>query len=492
VKIVTASEMRRLEKLAEEQGGSSAEWMENAGRAICEAVEEYALEHLLEKEVLIAVGKGNKGGDGYVAGRHLLRLGFRVVAYPICENETCTPLSQQARERFIESGGEIVHELGSLSSGLILDALIGTGFEGKAEGVLARTIEHLNRSGLPIIAIDIPSGVNGSTGEVESVAIEAAMTITLGFPKLGLYIQNGWDHAGVIRVVPIGLSEEIEQAAAPYAHLIDPQLVDSYLPPLKRSRHKYDAGYVLGLAGSYGMSGAAHLSSYAALRSGCGLMRLFHLMGMETTGFPPEIMKLELHHAKYFLEEQKRADSCYIGPGLGQSKEIFRLLKGLVPKIEVPCVIDADGLNFLAEYPATKLPNRCVLTPHRREMERLLGREIHSDRELHAACKEFATRRGVTLVLKGSPTILFFSDALPIVVDRGDPGMATAGAGDVLTGIIASLLAQKLSPKKAATLGVTLHALAGEYAALTRSSYSMVASDIIEGLAEAFKSPFSL
>ena len=295
-------------------------------------------------------------------------------------------------------------------------------------------------------------------------------------PKIGFFIGKGWDHIGELIYADFGLPKTVIAEAQAEAYLIDEEMLSTFLPPIKRSRHKYEAGYVLSIAGSFGMTGAAILSSFAALCSGAGIVRLFYPQGLEGTMVkaPLELLTESWNFdLKRVLEEAHRAKSFLIGPGLGRTPEVQKMLANLLSQITLPCVLDADALYFLSENPQQKLPEATIFTPHHKEMERLLHTEVS-----FTACQCFVNEKKVTLVLKGAPTVIFHPQRKPLIIPRGDPGMATAGTGDVLTGILASLLAQGLDTYKAAALGVYLHALAGEIAALEKTSYCLIASDL--------------
>ncbi len=490
-KVVSAQEMARIEGLACAQGASQAAFMENAGEAIAMQTAAYLAAHALEKEVTLLVGKGNNGGDAYAAGKRLLEKGFAVAAVHLFSLESCGPLCQEQCAQFKRAGGQIhfvrtEEEICFSKRGVILDGLVGTGFRGKAEGMLARAIVSANGSGLPILAIDIPSGLDGNTGAVGSVAISAAMTIYLGLPKIGFFTGQGWDHIGELASADFGLDEGFMVQAKAEAYLLDEKVLPALLPKMKRSRHKYEAGYLLALAGSPGMSGAAILSSFAALRSGAGIVRLFYPEGMEPemACAPFELIKEPLRDEKRLWIESSRARAWLIGPGLGRCKGAGKILRKLLGKSALPCVLDADALFFLAEHPQWPMPPKAILTPHRQEMKRLLsGEEVSLE-----ACQRFASERRCTLVLKGGPTFIFHPETVPLVITRGDPGMATAGTGDVLAGMIGALLAQQLEPRSAAVLGASIHGLAGERAAERLTSYCLIASDLIENLPAVYQS----
>ncbi|HEY5260267.1 MAG TPA: NAD(P)H-hydrate dehydratase, partial [Rhabdochlamydiaceae bacterium] len=335
-----------------------------------------------------------------------------------------------------------------------------------------------NKSDLPILALDIPSGLNGTTGEVESVAIDAVGTIFLGLPKIGFFLEKGWDHVGDLAGVDFGLPEKFMEEVKEEALLLDPTSL--HLPPMNRSRYKYQAGYVLGIAGSPQMPGAAALAAAGVLRSGAGIVRLFSMPDTPTDQLLAEVIHEE-YDLKRIKEESKRAAAYFVGPGLGRTAATEKLLKQLLASLRLPTVLDADALYFLAKNPSTKLPKQSILTPHHGEMEKLLKKK-----PTLKTCQAYVEKHKATLVLKGAPSIVFHPGKKPLVIAHGDPGMATAGSGDVLTGILAGLLAQKMTPDEAAALGVYLHARAGEIAGLNLTSYCMIASDILKYLPQAF------
>jgi ADP-dependent NAD(P)H-hydrate dehydratase / NAD(P)H-hydrate epimerase len=494
LKIVTASQTEIIEKNACRKGSSSLVFMENAGSQVALSAREFIEAHGLDRIVTLLVGKGNNGGDAYAAGLELLKQGFRVKAFHLYPLEICSSLCQEMHRRFVEGGGKVcflndqfLSQL--LFEGVLLDGLVGTGFQGKAEGVLASVIELANRSGLPILSIDIPSGVNGNTGEVETVAIQAAQTLCLGLPKSGFFLNQGWDHVGDLVYLDFGLPSVDKESAEPIAYLLDEEKICHCFPLLKRTRHKYEAGYVLAAAGSPGMPGSALLSCYAALRSGAGIVRLFYPPGMqaELSSAPYEVIRerWDGRSMASISAQAKRAKVVLLGPGMGRTKLAEKRVKTLLSKLDMPCVIDADALFFLAENPSWKIPKGSVLTPHRGEMARLLSHEKGIG-SFEQNCQAYADKKKTTVVLKGAVTWIFYPSASPLVSIKGDPGMATAGAGDVLTGMIAGLMAQGLQPRTAAALGVHLHGLSGEIAAEQLTSYCMTASDLIDYLPDAF------
>ena len=485
---VTAEEMSRLENLAYSEGASEEEFMERAAAALAECTLHFLQEHHLEKKVSLLAGKGNNGGDGFATASLLLDRGISVTAWHIYPASTCSPLCQKMRQRFEKKGG-VVRTGKELSGfeGVILDALVGTGFKGRAERELARAIESAHHSGLPILAIDIPSGLNGTTGAVESVAIQATETFFVELPKIGFFLQQGWDHVGRLMRASFGLDKKYKAQAKASAHLFDSASLKTLLPPIKRTRHKYQAGYVLAFAGSKQMPGAALLASYSALLSGAGVVRLFHPPHMEAAlaNAPYELLKEEWAGKSLTrpLEEAQRAQAMLIGPGMGRTPQAKHRVRQLLSTLSLPAVLDADALFFLAHNPKWALPKQSILTPHRGEMQLLLSTFSSKSAD---PIQNFVDKKQIILVLKGAPTFIYQPHDAPLIVIQGDPGMATAGSGDVLTGIIAGLLAQGLDPKIAACIAVCLHGLAGEIAAKHLTSYCVTASALLDFLSEAF------
>lgn len=481
-KVVEAGEMARVEKLSIKEGASDEGYMLKAGEGIARRVELFIEEKKQAKKITLLAGKGNNGGDAFVAGTFLLNGGYEVQAYHLVDASKASPLCQKHEKNFRHAGGIVKRGDEVPLQGVIVDGLLGTGFQGKLEGKILGVIENANQSRLPILAIDIPSGVNGNTGEVNPTAVKASETIYLGMPKIGFFIGQGYNYIGKLSHVDFGMDEKYIKEAKEKGFLINDQEMPALLPPIERIRHKYQAGYVIALAGSPGMPGAAMLSCLAALRSGAGIVRLFHPKGMEEE-FAAAPLELIRHPYSWedpdpIFEEAKRAKACLIGPGVGKGEGMHSFIQSVVSKLHLPMVIDADALYHLKVF-----PKGAILTPHGREMLHLLGKDQLS----HDDCQAFAQQGEVTVVLKGAPTWIFHPKTSPLIIPKGDPGMATAGTGDVLTGMIAALLAQGLQGREAAALGVYLHGTCGEIVAAKQTSYDLIASDLIEALPEAFQ-----
>lgn len=496
MKVVTPKQMHDLEEQAYRDGASEQVFMEEAGSGVGLVVHEFAERFGLEHQIILLCGKGNNAGDAYVAGIHLLHLDYHVHAYQLFPLKDCSKLCQDNAHRFISEGGLLTEvgydeEIPYPLDGLIIDGIFGTGFHGAVEEPIATRIRDANASGLPIVAVDIPSGLNGETGEFQSDVIVAAETAYLGLPKQGFFLEEGWNAVGKLRYVDFGLGEDYIEETSTSLEMLNEEMMLPLLPSFKRNRNKYEAGYVVGIASSPSFPGAGILSSFSALKGGAGIVRLMFPDGMqaELSSSPYELIKTPYNPQKpeEILPWMEKAASVFIGPGLGTLPRVRSMLATILPKIKQPVVLDADALNILSEYDIA-LPEQVVMTPHRGEMNRLL--HLKTSQKLDLAflrlCQEYCEEKNVTLVLKGGPTFIFHP-LMPIHVSpEGDPGLATAGTGDVLTGLIAALLAQGLTPHQAACLGVYIHGVAGELASLELTSYCMVASDLFDFFPQAF------
>lgn len=495
MKIVTSQEMEALESQAYKDGMSEEEFMDQAGEGVAFVVSDYLEGHGLDPHVLLLCGKGNNAGDAYVAGQRLLEMEYEVTALQVVPIDQTVALCKTNYNRFVEAGGKIwkgetpLDQLMYQQIGIIVDGLFGTGFRGTVQEPFASIIDLANKSGKPIISVDIPSGLNGETGLIEGEVIVATETAFLGLPKVGFFLRDGWDCVGKLRYVNFGLPENYIEVLSTKMMMLTADFLKSLLPKVRRSRHKYQAGYVVGLACSPEMPGAGVLAATAALRGGAGIVRLLYPEGMQANliNCPLEVLKTSYKDSASVIHNINKASAVFIGPGLGLSPSVRKLLGEVLPKIEVPCVIDADALTFLAEEPTIKIPENTILTPHRGELARLLQipRIEEINPEILDTCYSYAKNKKVALLLKGGPSFVFHHSK-PIVVNAtGDPGMATAGSGDVLTGLITALLAQGMPTAHAAMMGAFLHGNAGEHAAGENTSYCMIASDIIHYFPEA-------
>jgi NAD(P)H-hydrate epimerase len=488
LKIISPQEMNKLDKLATKTKGKEKEFVLHAGRGVFNVVHTYFPK---KKKIYLLIGKGNNGADAYVCGLELLKKKYKVLAYALFDGRSTSPLNKEFEGQFKKKGGKVklvkqIEDIVFDDDGLIIDGIFGIGFSSPMDKNIVEIINKANKSSLPIVAIDIPSGVNADTGEVIDTAIKATITVALGFYKTGFFLKDGFNHIGKLVLKNFGLPIEIMNEAKEKFLLFNPEEIRPLLPKIKRNRHKYEAGSVVGIAGSLNMDGAAKLSSLACLRAGAGIVKLFLQEELEysSQNFPYEVIKLFWSKERILdvIEIVEKSHSVFIGPGMGRDKDVLEFFASFFTKVNKPCVIDADALYFYADSRAS-YPEGSIITPHKKEMARLLKMDEFSLDD----CQQYVNRREVILVLKGAPTFILVKGKKPVVVPYGDPGMATAGVGDVLTGILAALIAQGLSSYDAALLGVHLHAFAGELAAFNKTSYGMIASDVIEALPNIFK-----
>ena len=478
MKVVTSDEMSRLEALSEKNGVTTAELMQKAGKSVASFTKDFIEANGFQKRVYLLVGKGNNGGDALVAGIELFSSGIEVVAIVADANETHSQLASQAKTKFLQMGGK-VYPLSLMRShipegGIILDGIFGTGFHGAIRGAYQEMIDYANRSGMPILSIDIASGIGG-----EGDPIAASVTLSIGFPKSVSYVGNGWDYSGIIQNLPI-FSESIEEEATAVFSSVEKAELSHLLPHIKRSRHKYERGFVAVIAGSPGMTGAAFLASLGAFKGGAGIVHLYTPEKLASAFFGlPELIVKPLES----LDNLEKYGAIVIGPGLGREEKTGDLVEEVLSEAK-KVVIDGDALFHVAER-RLLLPAGAILTPHQGELNRLLGGDYpQRSSEWFNVSAQFASKRKITLLAKGGPTFLFGEE--PRVIPFGDPGMATAGSGDLLSGMIGALLACGLVSSSAALLGASLHGIAGELAAEKVSSYSMTVQDIADQVPNVF------
>ena len=509
MKIVTAQEMRNIDKAAAERFGlSGVVLMENAGHAVAEKAIQF-LGEPRNKKVFIVCGGGNNGGDGYVAARWLYNRGARVKIFLAADRNNLRGNAAMHFETASRMGIECLEltdmrdmEKAKITMGfadLVIDALLGTGFQGEMTELYRDSIELMNASGQKILAVDIPSGVDADTGMVASVAVQAFCTVTFGLPKPGLLLYPGAGFAGEVEIAPIGIPTDLLTGAEIKQTLTTSEIAAGLLPLRQPDAHKGTCGHVLAVAGSRGFSGAAFLAVQGALRSGAGLVTvgvpesILGVMETKTT----EAMTLELPETlagglgadavRVIRDFAARSSVVLVGPGLGRQEETLESVREIIQTVDRPLVLDADALSALVghlEFLAA-LEVLAVLTPHPGEMARLTGlsvQQVQSDRI--GVARKAAVEWSNIVVLKGARTVVAFPDGGVYVNPTGNPAMAAGGMGDVLAGVIAALIAQGLSSHDAAVLGVYLHGLAGDLAAEGRQ-VGMTAMDLAEKLPSA-------
>jgi NAD(P)H-hydrate epimerase len=435
------------------------------------------------KHITIVCGTGNNGGDGYVIARLAQEVGVKVQVLHAGSVSQLKGDAKTAADKLIKAGIKPVNfSTGKLTGAdVIVDALLGTGLDRAVTGEMKTIIDDINLSGIPVYSIDIPSGLNADTGSIMGCAVKAEATVTFIGLKQGLFTGQGSACAGKIYFNDLSMPPDIYKQVTPAALRIDLENQLPLLPKRSRSAHKGDFGHVLIVGGDLGYTGALLMACEAAARVGAGLVSLATRSehAIQTSTARPEIMAHGVEQAPQLSGLLKRATVIGIGPGLGQSEWALMLL-GRVLDTRLPLVVDADALNLLAQEPVHR--DNWILTPHPGEAARLLNcrsADIQNDR--FAAVKELQQRYGGVIVLKGSGTLVIDPSSQVAVCSDGNPGMATGGMGDVLTGVIAGLLAQGLTLADAARLGVCVHAAAGDEAAKA-GERGMLATDLMPWL----------
>jgi NAD(P)H-hydrate epimerase len=429
---------------------------------------------------LVLCGAGNNAGDGYVIARLARAAGCEVTAVAVADPLRLKGDARKAFEAFRAAGGETqaYDPVNCPAGDLIVDALLGTGLDRELEGLYVDAVNGVNVSGKPVLAVDIPSGINALTGQVMGVAIRADITVSFVGLKLGLFLGDALNHVGDLRFADLGIDRELSADLLPAMLLCGSGDVQALLPPRKANAHKGHFGHVLAVGGNLGMGGAVRMSAEAALRSGAGLVSVATREANISAVLSgrPELMVRGVENAPELDALISRASVIALGPGLGRD-EWAQQCFGRVLQSSCRKVLDADALNLLAEQPQRR--NDWVLTPHPGEAGRLLGvpaSDVQADRL--GAVRELQSRYGGAVVLKGHGTLVAGEQSLPFVVKGGNPGMATAGMGDVLTGVIAGLMAQSSGLQLPAAVGAHIHACAGDLAAEV-GQRGLVATDLL-------------
>jgi ADP-dependent NAD(P)H-hydrate dehydratase / NAD(P)H-hydrate epimerase len=514
MKLLSADESRELDRLSREKYGiESYRLMTNAGEAVAAAVtEKYA--DALGPGVLVVAGKGNNGGDGMVAARRLMQDGIGVRALLLTRGASLRGDAARAHSEFVAAGGEVAEvesepalarEI-SRRPGVVIDAIFGTGLNAEVTGLARRAIESLNSTGAPVVAVDIASGVNSDTGAIMGAAVRASLSVTFGFAKFGHVSYPGAEHCGELQVADIGFDPEAVKDLAARGRLLEATDVRGWIEPRAANSHKGMYGHVMVVAGGRGKAGAALLAARGALRMGAGLV---------TAAVPASIAEIVAAGQAELMTEPvadcdghfdgyaaaktlsglvQRISALVVGPGLGVSDGTKDLVSWLIAEAATPArpmLLDADALNVLAELGAEKLMEArgpIVLTPHPGEMSRLLRTsvgEVNADRI--SAAKRLCERTGATVLLKGARSVMAAPGGELYVNSSGNPGMSTPGMGDALSGMVGTLLGQKLAPAKALGLGVYLHGYAADRVAERYGKVGYIVADLVEELPRAIE-----
>jgi hydroxyethylthiazole kinase-like uncharacterized protein yjeF len=510
MRLVTSESMHAIDReCIENVGIPGVKLMESAGVGTVRFIER-VVGPLGGRRVTVVCGKGNNGGDGFVIGRELASRGASVGVYLAGHRDDVAGdaranLDRLGRESVVEltegrSVGELVQAMAG--SDLVVDAVFGTGFEGVPRGLSGTVIGQINLCGRPVLCVDVPSGLNATTGAAEGECVRATWTCTMGLPKKGFYLQPGRALVGEVHVIDIGVPASVVEAMDLKENILMPDEAAALLPDRPPDAHKGTFGKIVVIAGSVGYTGAAALASESALRSGAGLVTLgvpeslndileAKLTEVITRPLPQTSSRaLSPEALPHVREMLTTADAAAIGPGLSREPGAQELVRGIVSEIDVPCVIDADGLNALSPEAVGARAGRApvVLTPHPGEMSRLVGRavgDIQKRREETAS--EAARAARATVLLKGAATVVADADGEVYINPTGNSGLASGGTGDVLTGVIAALLGRGLSGIEAAALGAYIHGAAGDAAAADIGEISMVAGDVLGKLHVAYR-----
>ncbi|MCL1816172.1 MAG: NAD(P)H-hydrate dehydratase [Clostridiales bacterium] len=511
MRLVTAEEMRQADTMAiEEYGIPGMLLMENAGLAVTRLADEM-LSGVGGKRIAIFCGGGNNGGDGLVAARHLYNRGCDVRLYFVTDPDIFRGdalsnwqilKNMGVSGYWLTEGNRLnVARMALANSDLVIDAIFGTGLNDNVSGVPLAVINVLNESNRPIIACDIPSGLSAETGLPLGMAVKATATVTFGFCKQGLALPVSAPYVGRLVVADISLPAQVAEGLPSRRELVDEEFCRRWLKPRGSNDHKGDFGHILMLAGSPSMPGAAIMAASGALRAGAGrLTAALPLVCQQAFSTNlPEAMLLSLpeHESGVILKSERdkisgfRAANCLlVGPGLGRHDETQELVRDLLPYIDRPAVVDADGLFAICGYlpllKSVKAP--LVITPHPGEMAQLLGVRVEEVQENRIdVAAEFAKQCGVIVVLKGAGTVIATPEGRIFLNNNGNPGMAVGGSGDVLAGMVAALLAQNMAPAVATACAVWLHGKAGDLAAKEVGQASLLPHDILNHVGTAFK-----
>lgn len=495
--------MRELDRTAiEDMGIPGIVLMENAGLRVVEVIEKYFDHQVAGKRIAVFAGKGNNGGDGLVIARHLVNKKARVKVYLLADPEAFT--GDAATNMAIISKMNVpiyrLQEESSLTrmqialkcADMVVDAIFGTGFRGSPRGIAGQVIKEINAAGVPVLSVDIPSGLEADTGKVKGECIKADITVTFGLPKLGLLVEPGASVTGKLVVGDISIPESVIDRAGLNMEMLTCDWCRQQLPKRQATGHKGTYGHVLVIGGSNGMTGAPVLAAQAALKSGAGLVTvavprsLQHLVAAQvpealTKGLPETENEVFSQEAlDDLLSLISKATAVVIGPGISREETVKSLLAAMLPKVYKPAVIDADALTLIAELNDVTLPRNVVLTPHPGEMARLLHcstGQVQGDRL--AAVRQAAEKYRATTILKGARSLIATPEGDLYINTTGNPGMATGGSGDVLAGMVGALLAQGLTLDKASAAAAFIHGWAGDEAVKETGEMGLVAGDLV-------------
>ena len=512
MRLITGNDMKKIDQWVEsEQSIPSLLLMENAGRSVVQVVQELS-ERKGRGNYVFLVGKGNNGGDALVAARHLYQQGAEIKLFLLFKPDEFKGIVKE-NWQFIEGLGIKWHYLNDDNSfylfklclnncDMVIDGILGTGLRDSLQGNIFRAIEALHVSGAPVLAIDVPSGVDADNGRIEELCVKADYTVTFVWPKRGLVLYPAKKYVGHLIIADISIPQDGLKLLEREEYYADADLARELLPERDWEGHKGTFGHTLVVAGSKGMLGAAYLACKGVLRSGAGMVTACvpeSQADMFDLSFPEALTKgvAETRDKGISFDAWPEINECLqgkkavvFGCGLGTGESIKTLLHKVLLSTNLPVVVDGDGLNVLAEDLEILQSSKAtlVLTPHPREMARLLGTDVAAVQENRVETAfQAATKFNAIVVLKGAATVTAIPEGLVFINSTGCPALATAGSGDVLAGVIGGLLAQGVSPAQAAVLGVYLHGLAGDILAEEKGLRGILAGDIADTLPLAIK-----
>lgn len=499
MKILSSNQLKELDKYTMEQEPiASIDLMERAAQALTEAIiRRWDTSH----PIVVFAGPGNNGGDALAVARMLSQKNYHVEVFLFNTKGRLSEECQTNLHRLKTCGSIYFTEISTqfdppilTENHVVIDGLFGTGLNKPLNGGFAAVVKYINASKATVVAIDIPSGLMGedNTYNIRPHIVRADVTLSIQLPKLSFFFPENEEIVGEWELLDIGLKQSyILAAESPYS-ILEEELIRSLIKPRKRFAHKGSFGHGLLIAGSYGMAGASILSAKACLRSGIGLLTVhvpIYNHDLLQTTVPEAIVQTDIHE-RYYAEpvDLSKYKALAIGPGLGQEEDTALAMMEQIQASNIPVVLDADAINILSSHRnwLSRLPKQSILTPHLGELERLTGKCMDTYERL-TKVKELAAYLHSYIIVKGAWTIIVTPDGRCFLNPTGNPGMATAGSGDVLTGILLALLAQGYSQEEACQLGVYVHGLAGDIAAETMSQMGMTSGDIIAALPQAWK-----
>ncbi len=512
MKVLDAKQMQEVDQCAiKEFKIPGLILMENAGLKVIDVIKGI-FPDLIGKRVVVLVGKGNNGGDGLVIARHLSNAGAKVGTFifglpeqfPADSRSNYEILANMQEPIWLLNDEQNLEKLqwALLKADLIVDSIYGIGFKGVPSEFESEVIRSVNSSRIPIVSVDIPSGVEADNGSVHGEAVRATHTVTFALPKLGHFLEPGSLFVGELTIADISIPSSLLVDDAFKISVITDKLVSTFIEPRAREVHKGSFGHVLAIGGSIGLSGAIMMAARSSLKVGAGMVTAAvpeSILNTVATA-TPEIMTIPLQQTAsgqistaavpQLIEKMKKATVCTIGPGLGRYPEAHEIMNLVLKETDLAVVVDADGLMALRDDLSMVAGRSAsvVLTPHPGEFASLTGLSIDDIQGNRiATAQEFASKWGVVLVLKGNKTIVALPNGEVYINLTGNPGMATAGSGDVLAGMIGGFIAQGIDAGSAALIGVYLHGLSGDRARMALGERSLLAGDIIEFLPEVLK-----